>query len=66
MAERKGAVSTSQLLVPEILRQVVLDVAHESILGGHMGNKKTLDRISVSFYGQVCALMCGDTVDHVT
>ncbi|XP_062601794.1 uncharacterized protein LOC134263457 [Saccostrea cucullata] len=39
-----------QLVVPESLRQKVMKIAHDSILGGHLGTKKTLDRIMSNFY----------------
>ncbi|XP_062615055.1 uncharacterized protein LOC134276789 [Saccostrea cucullata] len=39
-----------QLVVPEPLRQKVMKIAHDSILGGHLGTKKTLDRIMSNFY----------------
>ena len=38
-----------QLVIPDILRRKVMTIAHDSILGGHLGTKKTLDRISSSF-----------------
>ncbi|XP_062570645.1 uncharacterized protein LOC134232676 [Saccostrea cucullata] len=39
-----------QLIIPESLRRKVMTIAHDSILGGHLGTKKTVDRISLSFY----------------
>ena len=39
-----------QLVIPDILRRKAMTIAHDSILGGHLGTKKTLDRISSSFY----------------
>lgn len=39
-----------QLVVPEPLRTKVMKIAHDSILGGHLGIKKTLDRILSNFY----------------
>lgn len=39
-----------QLVIPEALRRKVMTIALDSILGGHLGTKKTLDRISSSFY----------------
>ncbi|KAJ8022389.1 hypothetical protein HOLleu_37270 [Holothuria leucospilota] len=38
-----------QVVVPKKLREVVLKLAHESILGGHLGCKKTKDRITTCF-----------------
>ena len=40
---KTGFVSTTQLLLPMKLRESVMEVAHDSILGGHLGGKKTLD-----------------------
>ena len=39
-----------QLVVPHALRQKTMEVAHDSIMSGHLGVKKTLDRIQSSFY----------------
>ena len=36
---------TKKLAVPLTLRKGVLSLAHESIMAGHRGNKKTLDRV---------------------
>ena len=38
-----------QLVVPNNLRQRVLNLAHESIMSGHLGVKKTLDRVLSQF-----------------
>ena len=50
--EPKGdtAVQIKQVVVPDNYRRKVMSLAHESIVGGHMGSKKTLDRILTSFY----------------
>ena len=47
---KKGSVITTQLVLPTNLREEVIEVAHDSILGGHLGGKKTLDRITSNFY----------------
>ena len=39
-----------QIVVPLKYRQQVMTLAHESIVGGHLGAKKTGDRIASSFY----------------
>ena len=39
-----------QLVVPKQLRVKVMKLAHETLLGGHLGMKKTTDRIMSSFY----------------
>ena len=43
---KKGSVSTTQLVLPTNLREGVID----SILGGHLGGKKTLDRVTSTFH----------------
>ncbi|XP_078000810.1 uncharacterized protein LOC144453400 [Glandiceps talaboti] len=40
----------TQLVVPLKFRQNVLRLAHESIVGGHLGSKKTRDKILTQFY----------------
>lgn len=47
--ERKGTAET-QLVLPHELRDGVLEVAHDAILGGHLGCQKTLDRVQSNFY----------------
>ena len=47
---KKGSVSTTQLVLPANLREGVMEVAHDSILGGHLGGKKTLDRVTSNFH----------------
>ncbi|MEW8548415.1 MAG: hypothetical protein AB2693_33340, partial [Candidatus Thiodiazotropha sp.] len=39
-----------QLLVPTKLRDQVLRLAHDSVLAGHLGSKKTKERILAEFY----------------
>ncbi|XP_072019480.1 uncharacterized protein [Amphiura filiformis] len=39
-----------QVVVPQEYRKQVMKIAHEAILGGHQGAKKTSDRISTNFY----------------
>ena len=38
-----------QILVPKSLRERVMGVAHDSLFGGHLGVKKTVDRIQTNF-----------------
>lgn len=45
---------TTQLIVPSSLRETVLRLAHDSILAGHLGIKKTTDRILVEFFWPGC------------
>ena len=37
-------------MVLKTLRRKVMEVAHDSIFGGHLGIKKTKDRIQINFY----------------
>ena len=39
-----------QVVVPKPLRSQVMSLAHESIMGGHLGIKKTFDKVTTSFY----------------
>ncbi|XP_033096509.1 uncharacterized protein LOC117100801, partial [Anneissia japonica] len=39
-----------QVVVPKCFRNHVLRIAHESIVGGHMGSKKTYDKILTCFF----------------
>lgn len=39
-----------QVFVPQVLRNQVMQVAHDSLLGGHLGIKKTRERILTNFY----------------
>ena len=39
-----------QIIVPKSLRIRVMEVAHDSILDGHLEVKKTKDRIQTNFY----------------
>jgi hypothetical protein len=39
-----------QIVVPSKYRDRVISLAHESLMGGHLGSKKTLDRITSNFH----------------
>ena len=39
-----------QVIIPLTLRTVVMDMAHNSIMGGHMGVQKTLHKVLGNFY----------------
>jgi len=41
---------TRQLIVPQTLHRQVTNVAHDSLFGGHLGIKKTRERLLTSFY----------------
>ena len=45
-----GGKLLKQVMVPEKLRRPIMEVAHVSIMGGHMGIKKTTDKIQSAFY----------------
>ena len=47
----KGSVSTTQLVLPTNIREGFMEVAHDSILGGHLGGKKTMDLVTSNFHG---------------
>ena len=46
----KGSVVHKQLVLPLSLRESVLEVAHDSILGGHLATKKTYDKVTSNFF----------------
>ena len=46
----KGEEKFKQLLVPKSKREEVLRLAHESLLGGHLGIAKTTEKVVKSFY----------------
>ena len=45
-----GGKPLKQGMVPVQLRNRIMELAHESIMGGHMGIKKTADKIQSAFY----------------
>ena len=45
-----GGKPLKQVMVPEKLKRPIMEVAHGSIMGGHMGIKKTTDKIQSAFY----------------
>ena len=52
----QGKVSL-QLVVPSCFTEKVLKLAHESLMAGHLGIKKTMDRVLAEFYWPG---ICGD------
>ncbi|XP_040065689.1 uncharacterized protein LOC120839486 [Ixodes scapularis] len=48
--EQKGGKSFKQVVVPKTLRTYVLEIAHDSVLAGHQGIKRTTDRVLEAFY----------------
>ena len=48
-ATRVGA-SARQVVLPESLRKYVMSVAHDTITGGHLGLKKSREKIMSNFY----------------
>ena len=69
-----GDSSDTQLVIPTELKHIVLRTAHESVLGCHMGTKKTTQRIQANFwfdgivsytqrYWQSCDV-CQRTIKH--
>ena len=55
----KGNKVTLQLVVPEGFREKVMRLAHETLMPGHLGTKKTLDRVVAEFFWPG---ICGDVV----
>ena len=53
----KGSKVTLQLVIPEGFREKVLRLAHETLMSGHLGIKKTLDRVVSEFFWPG---VCGD------
>ena len=49
----KGSEVHKQLVLPHSLRESVLEVAHDSIPGGHLATKKTYDRVTSHFFWPV-------------
>ena len=48
-SDKKGEV-IHQLLIPKSQKKQILSLAHESLMGGHLGVQKTTDRILQNFY----------------
>ena len=53
----KGNKVTLQLVIPEGYREKVMGLAHETLMSGHLGIKKTLDRVVSEFFWPG---VCGD------
>ena len=53
----KGNKLTLQLVIPESFREKVLRLAHETLMSGHLGIKKTMDRVLTEFFWPG---VCGD------
>ena len=48
--DKNGGKAVRQVVVPQQLRQSVMDIAHSSIMAGHLGVRKTMDRILSNFF----------------
>ena len=53
----KGNKLTLQFVIPESFCEKVLRLAHETLTSGHLGNKKTMDRVLTEFFWPG---VCGD------
>ena len=53
----KGNKLTLQLVIPESFREKVLRLAHETLMSGHLGIKRTMDRVLTEFFWPG---VCGD------
>ena len=42
--------TTSQLVVPSSLTNKVMTLAHELLMAGHLGIRKTIDRVVAKFF----------------
>ena len=45
-----GGKPLKQVMVPVPLRNQIMELAHGSIMGGHLGIKKTVDKVQSAFY----------------
>ena len=52
-----------QIMVPKSLRVRVMEVVHDSIFGGHLGVKKTKNRIKLTSTGLECIMTSVDFAD---
>ena len=57
--------SVCQLCVPVNRREEVLKLAHDSVFGGHLGERKTRERIRLSFFGPVWGVTLRDMYTRV-
>ena len=46
----EGIIKNKQLVIPDKLKIKIMELAHDSKMSGHLGAKKTQDRISSNFY----------------
>ena len=46
----KGGVTVNQIVVPKKYRKQLMQIAHDVPLGGHMGNRKTRNRLLQNFF----------------
>ena len=53
----KGNKLTLQLVIPESFREKVLRLAHVTLMSGHLGIKKTMDKVLTEFFWP---WVCGD------
>lgn len=49
-ADQDGSQTAEQLILPRKCRKLALELAHDIPMGGHLGRKKTLDRLLARFY----------------
>ena len=55
-----------QVVVPGCLRGQIMQLAHDSILGAHLGTGKTLSRIQAVFYCLIWEVMWRVSAGHAT
>ena len=61
--KRDGTSDSHQLIVPRELQKEVLWNAHDGLLGGHLGQKKTTEKALRKFYWRGIHEDCNNTCD---
>ena len=46
----RGGATSRQVVLPESLKQYVMSLGHDTITGGHLGIRKTREKIMSNFY----------------
>ena len=59
----KGNMLTLQLVIPESSHEKVLRLARETLMSGHLGIKKRMDRLLTDFFGLGFVVICLDFVN---
>ena len=59
-----GGVPVKQVVVPRPLCRKVMELAHDSILSGHLESKKTADKVFSNFYWPGVRKTCHNFASH--